>query len=286
MPRDRRRAARGRERRSEARRLRRELLRTQSPRLHMVLILVLTGGFGFLVSWGLLELGVSALWIRYPLAVALAYAAFLLLLRLWLAYQRRRRGRTGDSVDLSDLLDPGLADVGGGVARGAGAAGRIAGGGGRFGGAGASGSYQGAVPLPVGDPQVASSAAADYGTSGAAKGIGGLFDLAAADEGAIPILVVILVLGTALSLVLLAGYLVWTAPALLAELLVDGLVVAALSHRLHRIESPSWTRGVLRRTWLPAAGIALLLGFTGYVFQRLDPAIDSIGDIVSMFTGS
>lgn len=252
----------------------------------MLLILVLTGGFGFFASWSLLELGISALWIRYPLAVVLAYGVFLLLLRLWLAYQRRRRGSTGDSVDLSDLLDPGLLDVGGGVARGAGTAGRIAGGGGRFGGAGASGSYQGAVPLPVGEPQMATSAAGEYGSSGAGDAVGSLFDLAAADEGTIPILVVVLILAAAFSLVLLAGYVVWIAPALLAELLVDGLVVAALSHRLHRIDSPSWTRGVLRRTWLPAAGMALLLGFTGYVFQRLDPSIRSIGDIVSMFTAS
>lgn len=277
------RSGRLRERRSKIRRAERRLVRSRNPRLEMLAILVLTGAFGFLVSWGLLHLGLSALWIRYPLAVASAYGMFLLLLRFWLAYQRGRRERQGDSPDLSDLLDPSVPDAAGGVARGARAAGRMVGGGGRFGGAGASGSYEGPMPLPVGDPQAASATVGDSGSSGGAKGIGSLFDLASADENTLPLVVVLAVLAALLSLVLAVVYLIWTAPALLAEVLVDGLVVAALSHRLKRIDSPSWVGAVLRRTWLPATGVALTLGLTGYLLQRFDPAIDSIGDVVALF---
>jgi len=273
------------DRRAEIARHRRELLRSQSPRLHVLAILVLTGAFGFLVSWGLLEIGLLALWLRYPLAVALAYGAFLLQLRIWLAYQRRHRARRedreSDAGDLSDLLDPNLLDVSGSVGRGVEVAGRFAGAGGRFGGAGASGSYQGAMPLPMMDTGVASAQMAGHASSGGTKGIGGLFELAAVDD--VPLAVVLAVLAAVLSLLLAAGYLVWTAPALLSEILVDGLVVAALSHRLKTIEGPTWIRSVVRRTWFPATGVALALGGTGYLLQRLDPTIDSIGDVARLF---
>jgi len=70
---------------------------------------------------------------------------------------------------------------------------------------------------------------------------------------------------------------------LLAEILVDRLVVAALSHRLRRIDSPLSIGAVLRRTRFPAGGIALALGLTGFLLQRWNPAIDSIGDVLRLF---
>ena len=264
--------------------MRSELLRSQNPRLQMLVILVLTGGFGFLASWGLLQAGVSALWLRYPVAVALAYGFFLALLRLWLGYQRRRQGRRDRSVDLSNLLDVPVGDLGGAAGRGAAEAGRFAGAGGRFGGGGASEVVQGPLPLPLAQPPAVGLPASGSGPSSAVKDVGGaVFDLAAADETTVPLAVVLAVLAAAFSLVLASGYLVWTAPVLFAEVLVDGLVVAALSHRLRRIEGPSWIGGVARRTWLPAAGTAAALGLAGYLLQRLDPEIDSIGDIFRLF---
>lgn len=263
--------------------MRRELLRSWNLRLQMLAILILTGGFGFLASWGLFRAGASALWVRYPLAVALAYGWFLLLLRLWLAYQRRRPRRHGDPVDLLDLPDADLLELGGGVGRGAGAAGRFAGGGGRFGGAGASGAFHEPVPLPLDEPAAASATATSSGASGPLKGLGRVFELATVDEDTVPLIVVLAVLAAVASLVVASAYLVWIAPALLAEVLVDGLVVAALSHRLRRIEGPSWIGGVVRRTWLPATGTAAALGLAGYLLQHFDPEIDSIGGVFRLF---
>ncbi len=51
----------------------------------------------------LLHLGMDTMWQRYPLAVLISYGAFLLLLKLWIVYQRRSFAQ--DLLDGSDL-DP------------------------------------------------------------------------------------------------------------------------------------------------------------------------------------
>jgi hypothetical protein len=52
-------------------------LRTQtSPRLHMALIVSATGAAALLFSFLMLRMGLGTMWIRYPLAVGLAYLFF------------------------------------------------------------------------------------------------------------------------------------------------------------------------------------------------------------------
>ena len=53
----------------------------------MLLIVSATGAFGFLFSFLMLKVGVSAMWLRYPLAVGFSYFMFLSLLRMWLSLQ-------------------------------------------------------------------------------------------------------------------------------------------------------------------------------------------------------
>lgn len=52
----------------------------------MFIILSITGLSGFLASVIATHLGLSAMVLRYPLSVAVAYGAFLLCLRLWIIY--------------------------------------------------------------------------------------------------------------------------------------------------------------------------------------------------------
>jgi hypothetical protein len=54
--------------------------RLHSPRLQMALIVASAGAAGFFASVALLHLGLTALWLRYPMAAAAGYATFLLLL--------------------------------------------------------------------------------------------------------------------------------------------------------------------------------------------------------------
>lgn len=86
----------------EVQRQRRLLEKLSSPRLSMFLIASLTAGSGFLAAALLRQAGVTAMWLRYPLATAVAYAVFLLLLWLWLRY--RDDGDGDGDVDPTDFV--------------------------------------------------------------------------------------------------------------------------------------------------------------------------------------
>jgi hypothetical protein len=77
-----------RERRIEI--IRRRLLRKSTPRIQVTLILTLTALAGFLTSFCLLHSGVHSMWLRYPLAILMAYGVFLVLLGVWLWLQPNR----------------------------------------------------------------------------------------------------------------------------------------------------------------------------------------------------
>jgi hypothetical protein len=81
----------------ELARLQHVLERLHSPRLQMSVIVGLTGAIGFLSSVVLLHSGVRQLWLRYPLAVTIAYGGFLLLLWCWL---RLKRSDVLDGIDV------------------------------------------------------------------------------------------------------------------------------------------------------------------------------------------
>lgn len=85
----------------EIARIQRLIERLHSPRLQMMLIVALTGAVGWLASFVLLHAGVDSLWSRYPVAVAIAYIAFLFFLWCWL------RLRRDDLLDGLDIPTPG-----------------------------------------------------------------------------------------------------------------------------------------------------------------------------------
>jgi hypothetical protein len=60
------------------------------PRTMLSFVLIITGLCGFLVSYGLLRLGVDHMWVRYPVAVLAAYGVLLGLIRIWVELERSR----------------------------------------------------------------------------------------------------------------------------------------------------------------------------------------------------
>lgn len=239
------------------------LKRSTSPRLHMATIVGLTGLIGFLVSFTLLKAGVTIMAIRYPVAVLSAYAVFIGIVRLWLR-RYRLRARTRDestystaldvdvtAVPWSHVLDPTAPEP------------PAFGGGGGFSGGGSSRAFDGSIP---------SHGVAKSGGGGG--GGGGGFDIDA--EGAVVLLVLAVVAALASSMLL---YVVWTAPTLFAELLLDVGLAAGLYRRLGSMPRRSWLQTAIRGTVIPAMIVLALVTFAGVVMQAVYPDAVSIGRV-------
>ena len=82
-------ASKGKWRRRVTAALRNYFERRSYPRTMLGLLLLLAGATGFLVSYGLLHLGIDQMWMRYPIAVLAAYAVLLALVRGWVELERR-----------------------------------------------------------------------------------------------------------------------------------------------------------------------------------------------------
>lgn len=245
-------------------RVQRQLIEQSFPRLQMMLIVLLTGGCGLLSSFVLLHLGVHGMALRYPLALALAYGGFLLLIGLWL------RVRADEMTDVPDLVQAGpdvLPDIAVDLPHALPDAlpALVSGGGGDFAGAGASASFD----APVGLVKQAGEASGEA----VGKAVGAVAD---ADELAIPLLLLALALGLALA----SLYVVYIAPMLFAEVLVDGALSVALYRHLKGQEPRHWLVGTLRRTALPFAATAVLLALLGAALTAQAPGAHSLGQVL------
>lgn len=219
------------------------------PRLQMFLLVALTGGAGFLASVSLHSAGLAEMWLRYLAALAVAYAVFLVLLWLWL--------RT-DSSDYVDVGDFSFDTTSSGQPNSC-----YHGGGGDFGGGGASSSF------------------GSSSDSSASEGIGDVVGEAAgfvpdADELAIPIILLVVVAAMLFS----SLFIVYSAPVLFAELLVDGALSASLYRRLRGLESRHWLETAIRKTVAPFVMTAVVVSSCGYVMSLYVPEADSMGDVI------
>ncbi len=248
------------------------------PRLEMSAILAVTAGAGFLLSVALLHLGLTPMWARYPLAVLFGYAVFLLGLKIWIAL--RRGGGDGIPDGLLDGLD--IPSGGGGGGGGALPAPEFGGGGG-FEGGGIGRSWGGGGPQ-VANVQPASPGGATHaptvshttgGHGGAHGGGHGLdFDVGLdLDDGCAVVFLAAAVLAAGLS----SLYVVYVAPAFMAELLLDGALVGGLYRRARQIERRDWVVDALQRTLFPLFLTTLLFLVAGALMQHAAPEATSIG---------
>jgi hypothetical protein len=238
------------------------LLATSFPRLHMVLILALAAVGAFLTSASLVALGTTSMGLRYALAVVGGYLFFLSFVRVWIAYQtrnwsfgrhkpeERRKARDTSTLELPDLSAVG--ELGGSAARG------FSGGGGSFGGAGASGSFS-------------DGAVSEGSSSSALDAVGG-----GDGEGVAILIAVVALLGGLFAL----GFVVYSSPILLAEVLLDVAVVGALYRKNQRHERAHWAAGVLGRTYKPALVLAVFAAIFGFAMQSLAPEQHTLGAVL------
>lgn len=239
----------------EINKLRGKLERDGYPRLQMLLLVLITGAAGFLSSYVLLTAGLSEMWLRYLVALGIAYVVFLLLLWLWLRTSAKDYGEIPDVTELMPTS-------------GRSAVSHYAGKEGDFGGGGASGAFD----QPLNPPRVdtAASLSDSEPLSGALDVVSG------ADELAIPLIVVALGVGLLLS----SLFVVYSAPILFAELLFDGVLAASLYRRLRGLEKRHWLESAIRRTFWPFMLTAMFIVAAGWGMARYAPSAESIGDVV------
>ncbi|WP_459866071.1 hypothetical protein [Endothiovibrio diazotrophicus] len=130
----------------------------------------------------------------------------------------------------------------------------------------------GPLPCRGSSAHCAEAPSATFDDGGAAAEAPGA--IAAAGEFAIP-LAVLMIVG---ALLFSSLWIVYTAPTLFAELLVDGALSASLYRRLRGLETRHWLTTAVMRTFWPFAVTALVSSLGGMVLQHYAPAAHSLGE--------
>lgn len=248
--------------------VKRYLVQRFYTRFHMSLILSCSALAAMLTNWLLLHGGIHAMWLRYPLAVSVAYLMFLAGVWLWLRYMGlgRRTESKSSLVENLDVTDVPFGNGGGrlelsdALPRGAG---------GQFGGGGAHASWD-----------EAGTAGDSASSAGVGATSGGFVDLDG--EGLILLLLALLLIA---SVFLLSGYMLWFAPDILGEAAIGALFAGGLAKSAKRQDNADWVAGVVKKTWWPyAIVLALSLAFALYAAAHY-PDARTFRQAVEMATG-
>jgi len=242
-----------------------------SLRLHMTLILVATFAVGLLTVHGLFAIHVAKLWMRYAIAVIVAYGAFLGLLKIWLIYfgicirHAHGNGSSG-GVDISDFCD----FSGGGSSSGSSSSiSDLSSGGGKFGGGGASGSWGTAEPQ-----QIIADPVKSGGGSSSGGGFGGL------DLDGDEMILVLIVIAVAAAVIGAGAYLIWAAPTILGDTAFNAVLASALIHKTKKVSHPEWVGSVLHATAIPFAIVFALTILMGWYAQHICPSALRVRDAI------
>ena len=218
----------------------------------MLLLVALTGLAGLATSYSLLHLGLTVMWLRYLAAFGIAYLVFLFLLWLWL------QSRGEDFSDVPDFSGIDLSHSDSHISSP-----DLSGHGGDFGGGGASGSFD----APISDVSLSS----DTGPIGDA-----LSSVGEAEEFAIPLIAIILFAVLLFSTM----FVVYSAPVLFAELVVDGVLSASLYRKLRGLKTRHWLETAIRRTVWPFAITAIVVSAIGWAMSHYAPEAHSLGEVI------
>lgn len=238
-------------------RVKRHLVQRFYTRFHMSLILLSSGLAAMLINWILLHGGVRVMWIRYPVAIGVAYLTFLAGIWLWLRYVGAgSRADLADGVDVAaDAID--VTDVfsGGGRA------------GNSFGGGSTTQSF--ALRSPV-----------SRGSDSSGIALGDFVDL----DGE-TIVLLILALALVASIFLLSGYVIWLAPEILGEAAFGALLSGGLVKSAKRNDQEGWVAGVIRKTWWPFAIVLVLATGFGVFAAANFPDASTLRQAISIALG-
>lgn len=227
---------------------RRHLERDGWPRLQMSAIVLITATGGLLASFLLRNAGVDAMAVRYTMATLVAYGLFLLLMWAWVRWRNDVDGElAGDCVDLGSSA---AQDTSG-----------WAGHGGNSAGASRSGTWSA--------PSVTSDV----------SGHGALPDFVDGEAG-LPILAILAVLAAAAVAIVAAAWVVWSAPVLMAELLVDAALAGGLYRRMRGVQAQGWWWLCVRHTLWPLIGVLTFVIVVGAFAQHKAPQATTLMEAI------
>jgi hypothetical protein len=252
-----------------------KVLRTKHfTRFSMTLILATCICLAVLTTKLLLAVGVLDMWVRYLVALFVAYGAFFIGVWIWLhlspygRHLRSQRKRDEDWLDANiDLPLPsgGSADV------------SFQGGGGSFDGGGAGGSWD--VVNPGVSVDFSGSSSSVGNSLGDIVSVGDL-----GDEGGCLLVIAGILLAIVLFTIFGAtAYVVYQAPAILAEVVFEVLLGSPLARGANALGSANWPAVLLAKTWIPFAIIAAMaIGFALFC-KAYFPGVTSIGGLLHIF---
>jgi hypothetical protein len=241
-----------------------------SLRLHMTLILVATSLAGVLASKGMLAVGLHNVALRYPITVLFAYLVFFAAIKIWLWIMT--------DAPVNSITDTGnslLNNINLPIPSGGGTDPAFAGGGGSFGGGGASADF--------GDTLGNMASGTGDVLGGVGDGVGDVVGGALDDEGGVVVVVVLGILAVLLFSVLGVGlFLVWEAPAILAEAAFNAVLAASLVRSTKRMNQPDWMGSVFKATWGPFAVVMALALVAGWSMHHYLPKAARLVDVIHM----
>lgn len=266
-------------------------------RIHTSVLLLWTFSAGLLTTKAMLLLGVQSMFLRYTVALAVAYAAFLAGVRIWLWYvgahevradprfggTRKADGKSNGSLDLPDFSSGGgsPAEV-------------FRGGGGSSGGGGATSSFDaGGAPQPnlmiMETPPVTGGGGIGSGGGGGGDGgtlsklgdIGGIGDLSG-DDGCLIAFAVMIVVGLIALAIGGAFFVISMGPEVLIDAAFSAMLSGGLIRSGARVSDPDWIGSVIKGTWKPFAIVLVMIWiFTGTA-AVLTPKAHTFGEVMQI----
>ncbi len=240
-------------------------------RFHTSILLLWCFSAGLLTTKGLFALGMQSMFLRYTMAIVVAYGAFLLGVRLWLAYVGAGAARNVNRTRSTDRIDgsPDIPDLSfpGGGSSGGGSPGPFSGGGGSSGGGGASGSFDGgAAPQPN---QLVADIANTNASSGGCGGDSSVFgdvgkvgdvvgDIGGDEGGCLIAFALMIVVGLIALAIGGAVFVITMGPEILIDAAFSALLAGGLIKSTKTTSDPDWIGSVMKATWLPF-GIVLVV---------------------------
>lgn len=248
-----------------------------ATRFHMFLIVATSISAALLTTRLMLVGGVGEMWVRYLVALALAYLTFFFGVYIWLhlsPYGRHLRYGRGGKRSLDGNLPDGLPNINLGSSGASGATDdAFQGGGGSFDGGGAGGSWE----AGSGDLSVGSS---DFSGSNA---LGNLGVTDVGDEGGCLLVIAGILLAIVLACVFGAtAYVIYQAPAILAEVVFEVLLGSRMARGAQALDSAYWASALLRRTWKPFALMAVIIMAFSLFSHWAFPQVHTAGEIIRM----